>query len=94
LIINILSRTQGTGQEGAVRLYKPRAYKGVEGCFNLKPPHGEDQPLPPTSSKCKTVINGLEKANKFSVVYHKKQIMKRFKCPKYNVVLRVDLGKI
>jgi hypothetical protein len=41
---------------------------GVEGCFDLKLPHGEDQPLPPTGSKCKIVITGLKKANKYDVV--------------------------
>jgi hypothetical protein len=39
----------------------------VEGYFDLKPPHGEYQPLPPAGSNCKTVITGLKLAKKYSV---------------------------
>jgi len=35
--------------------------QGVEGCFDLKSPHGEDQLLPPLSSRCKVVITGLKR---------------------------------
>jgi len=37
--------------------------QGMEGCCDLKPPHGEEQPLPPTASKCKIVITGLKKVH-------------------------------
>jgi hypothetical protein len=41
---------------------------GVEGCFNLKPPHGEEQPIPPAGSKSKTAITDLKLAKKYSVL--------------------------
>jgi hypothetical protein len=36
--------------------------QGVKGCFDLKSSHGEEQPLPPAGSTCKTVITGLKMA--------------------------------
>jgi hypothetical protein len=41
---------------------------GMEGCFNLKPPQGEDQPLPPAGSKFKIVISGQKLAKKIQCV--------------------------
>jgi hypothetical protein len=55
----------------------------------------EDQPIPPAGSKCKIVNTGLKMANKtVSCVFHKKQTMTKFKCPKYNVGLCVDEDRI
>jgi hypothetical protein len=36
---------------------------GGEECFDLKPLHGEDQPLPRTGSQFKVVITGLKLVN-------------------------------
>jgi hypothetical protein len=40
----------------------------MEWCFDLKPPHREDRPLPPAGLKFKIVITGLKKANIYGVV--------------------------
>jgi hypothetical protein len=47
--------------------------QGVEGCFDLKPPHGEDHSFPLASSKCKIMIICLKKANKCGVPQKRNQ---------------------
>jgi hypothetical protein len=41
----------------------------VEGCFNLKSLHGEEQPLPPASSKCQTETTSLKTANEHGIIF-------------------------
>jgi hypothetical protein len=49
--------------------FQSTGLQGVEGCFDHKLPHREDQPLPLLALLCDIMITGLKKANEYGVVY-------------------------
>jgi len=47
----------------------PQVYMRWKGTLTSNDTQRGDQPLPPASSKCKKVITGLKKANKYGVMH-------------------------